>query len=73
MRYGQNASLPSACRVGHSESCGLVDAGVVEVILKDFEDARIPIHAIWPAGKIPLAKTRLFVDELAVRLKRESL
>ncbi|ADH89051.1 transcriptional regulator, LysR family [Ancylobacter novellus DSM 506] len=52
---------------------GLVDAGAVEVILEDFEDARIPIHAVWPAGKIPLAKTRLFVDELAARLKRESL
>lgn len=51
----------------------LVDAGAVEVILEDFEDTKIPIHAVWPASKVPSAKTRLFVEELAVRLKRERL
>lgn len=51
----------------------LVDAGAVELILEDFEDAKIPIYAIWPSGKLPLTKTRLFVDELAARLKRERL
>lgn len=51
----------------------LVDAGAVEVILEDFEDARIPIHAVWPASKVPLTRTRLFVDTLAAQLKRERL
>jgi DNA-binding transcriptional LysR family regulator len=52
---------------------GLIDEGVVEVILEEFEDAKIPIHAIWSSGKMPLAKMRLFVDELAGRLRRERL
>jgi DNA-binding transcriptional LysR family regulator len=51
----------------------LVDDGVVEVILEDFEDAKIPIYAVWPASKTPPAKTRLFVSALAARLKAERL
>lgn len=51
----------------------LIDAGAVEVILEDFEDAKIPIQAVWPASKVPMARTRLFVDLLAARLKREWL
>ncbi len=49
----------------------LVDQGVVEVILEDFEAVRVPVHAVWPSSKNPLAKTRLFVDFLAKRLKRD--
>jgi DNA-binding transcriptional LysR family regulator len=52
---------------------GLVDHGAVEVILDEFEAAKIPIHAVWPPSKMPLAKTRLFADFLAARLKRERL
>lgn len=52
---------------------GMVDQGAVEVILEEFEAARIPIHAVWPPSKIPLAKTRLFADFLAARLKHERL
>lgn len=51
----------------------LVDAGTVDVILEEFEDTKIPIYAVWPSGRLPLAKSRLFVDELAARLKRERL
>lgn len=51
----------------------LVDAGVVEVILEDFEGAKIPINAVWPASRFPLIKTRLFVDLLAAQLKHEGL
>ena len=51
----------------------LVDQGAVEIILEDFEAARIPIHAVWPPSKLPLAKTRLFADFLAAQLKRERL
>jgi hypothetical protein len=35
--------------------------------------AKFPIHAVWPPSKVPLAKTRLFADFLAARLKREHL
>ena len=51
----------------------LVDQGVVEVILEEFEPARLPIHAVWPATKLPASKVRLFADALAQRLKNENL
>jgi DNA-binding transcriptional LysR family regulator len=51
----------------------LVDHGVVEVILEDFEIAKTPVHAVWPPSKMPLTKTRLFVDMLAAGLKHERL
>ena len=51
----------------------LVDNGVVEVILEDFEIAKTPIHAVLPPSKMPLTKTRLFVDMLTARLKHERL
>jgi DNA-binding transcriptional LysR family regulator len=53
--------------------CGLVDRGDVEIILEDFEQAKMPIHAVWPSSKIPATRTRLLVDQLASRLKRERL
>ncbi len=49
---------------------GLVDDGVVEFILEDFETARIPIHVVWPPTRMPPARTRLFMEFLAERLKR---
>lgn len=52
---------------------GLVDAGAVEIILEDFEVPPIPIHAVWPPAKSSSVKTRLFVDLLAARLRRERL
>lgn len=51
----------------------LVDQGTLELVLVDFEPPKVPIHAVWPATKIPLAKTQLFVDFLAKRLKWERL
>ena len=51
----------------------LVDQGVVEVVLEEFEPARLPIHAGWPATKLPTPKVRLFTDALAQRLKNENL
>jgi len=51
----------------------LVEQNVVEVVLERFEAARLPVHAVWPPTKIPPAKTRLFVDILAARLRRERL
>jgi DNA-binding transcriptional LysR family regulator len=52
---------------------GLVDQGAVEVILEEFETAKLPIYAVWPPSKAPLAKSRLFADFLAARLKGERL
>ena len=43
----------------------LVDQGVVEPILVDFEPPPVPIHAVWPATKLPPAKVRLFTEFLA--------
>ena len=51
----------------------LVDQGVLEVVLEEFEPARLPIHAVWPATKLPTAKVRLFADALAQQLKNERL
>lgn len=51
----------------------LVDQGAVEITLADFEAAKLPIYAVWPPTKMPLAKTRLFTDLLAEHLKRERL
>jgi DNA-binding transcriptional LysR family regulator len=51
----------------------LVDVGAAQIILEDFEDSKVPIHAIWPSSKVPSPKTRLFVDMLAARLKQERL
>lgn len=51
----------------------LIDQGVVEIILEEFEATRMPIHAVWPPTKFPPAKTRLFTDFLAARLRQERL
>jgi DNA-binding transcriptional LysR family regulator len=52
---------------------GLVDQGAVEVILENFETAKVPIHSVWPPSKIPLVKSRLFAEFLAARLKDQRL
>jgi len=49
----------------------LVASGEVELILQDYETAKLPIVAVSPPTKLPLPKTRLFVDLLAARLGRE--
>jgi DNA-binding transcriptional LysR family regulator len=51
----------------------LFDRGALEIVLEDFEAPPIPIHAVFPPSDLPPAKTRLFVDLLANRLKRERL
>jgi DNA-binding transcriptional LysR family regulator len=49
----------------------LLAQGRVEVVLEDFERPKLPIVAISPPTKQPSAKTRLFTELLAARLKRE--
>jgi DNA-binding transcriptional LysR family regulator len=50
----------------------LVDQGIVELILEPFETARTPIYAIARPSKIVPAKTRVFTEFLAARLKGAS-
>lgn len=51
----------------------LVDDGALEIVLAEFEAPRMPVHVVFPPSAAPPAKTRLFVDLLAERLKRERL
>jgi len=47
--------------------------GGLEIVLDDFEPPPIPIHAVFPPSGMPPAKTRLFLDLLAEKLKDERL
>jgi len=49
----------------------LLVSGQVEIVLEEFETAKLPIVAVSPPTKLPMAKARLFTDLLAARLKRE--
>jgi DNA-binding transcriptional LysR family regulator len=51
----------------------LVDQGKLELALTRFEPPLVPIHVVWPATNVPAAKTQLFVDFLAARLKAARL
>jgi DNA-binding transcriptional LysR family regulator len=51
----------------------MIDQGVVEVVLEDYEATRIPIHAVWPSTRRLSMKARLFIDLLAGRLRYERL
>ncbi|EPC01518.1 transcriptional regulator [Litchfieldella anticariensis FP35 = DSM 16096] len=45
----------------------LVEEGKVEVILTSYEPPPVPVHILWPPGRSPLAKTRIFKDYLLSR------
>jgi DNA-binding transcriptional LysR family regulator len=49
----------------------LVDAHAVQLILEEFEVEKLPIYAVLSPAGSSLAKTRLFVNMLASRVKRE--
>lgn len=51
----------------------MIDRGALEPVLTRFELPPVPIHAVWPATKVLPARTQLFVDFLAARLKKQSL
>jgi DNA-binding transcriptional LysR family regulator len=51
----------------------LVDAGKLELALTRFEPPAVPVHAVWPATSMLAAKTQLFVDFLASRLRAARL
>jgi len=71
-----NAAVARGAGIGFAplwQVRGLVDRGEVEIVLEEFELARVPIHAVWPPSKTLLAKEKLFADLLMARLKRERL
>jgi DNA-binding transcriptional LysR family regulator len=51
----------------------LLDRGAVELLLTRFEPPPVAIHAVWPATRVLPARTQLFIDFLAARLKNERL
>ncbi|HEX9330067.1 MAG TPA: substrate binding domain-containing protein, partial [Reyranella sp.] len=51
----------------------LLDGGALEIVLAEFETPRFPIQAVFPPSGMAPAKTRLFADLLAERLKHERL
>ena len=79
-RTDNTASVHAAVRLGLGIGYGpfwqvreLVDGGELEIVLAEFETPRFPIHAVFPPSGMPPAKTRLFADLLAGRLKHERL
>jgi len=51
----------------------LLDQSRIELVLTRFETPAAPLQAVWPATRVPAAKTQMFVDFLAERLKGERL
>lgn len=51
----------------------LLEAGKIELLLTRFEPPPVAIHAVWPATRVLPARTQLFIDFLAARLKKERL
>lgn len=51
----------------------LLDKGLVELALMRFEPPTIPVFATWTGTQVLPAKTRLFIDFLAARLKKDRL
>lgn len=79
-RTDNTASVHAAVREGLGIGYGpfwqireLLDHGALEIVLAEFETPRFPIHAVFPPSRMAPAKTRLFADILAERLKHERL
>lgn len=47
-----------------------VARGDLALVLEAFEPEPLPVHVVQPAGRLPAAKTRRFIDHLAPRLRR---
>jgi DNA-binding transcriptional LysR family regulator len=50
-----------------------LDQGLIEIVLEEFEAAKLPINAVLPPTRMPIAKTRAFIDVLADHLRKERL
>ncbi len=73
------ANSPAACNEAAALGLGigraplwqvrpLLDQGRIELVLADFELPPMPISIVWPQTSALPARTRLFIDFLAVRL-----
>lgn len=51
----------------------LVDSSQVELVLTEYELPRVPVHIVWPSGRSPLAKTRIFKEFLLDRWQQMRL
>ncbi|RZL86147.1 MAG: LysR family transcriptional regulator [Variovorax sp.] len=51
----------------------MIDRGIAEVVLQEFEAERLPIYAVLPPTRTQTMKVRRFVDLLAMQLKGVSL
>lgn len=74
----QAANAAAVCGLGIGSAMlwqvkELVESGEVELALTRFEPPPMAIRAVWPSTKILPKKTRLFVDFLALQLRRERL
>jgi DNA-binding transcriptional LysR family regulator len=74
----QAANAAAVCGLGIGSAMlwqvnELIERGDVELALTRFEPPPMVIRAVWPSTKILPKKTRLFVDFLASRLRRERL
>ena len=72
----QAANAAAVCGLGIGSAMlwqvkELIEHGDVELALTRFEPPPMLIRAVWPSTKILPKKTRLFVDFLASRLRRE--
>jgi DNA-binding transcriptional LysR family regulator len=69
-----NAAVAAGLGLGYAPMWQIRDllaSKAVEIVLERFEMPAVSIHAIWPATRLLSAKTRLCIDFLAERFKRE--
>ena len=71
------AAITSAA-AGHGVTCVLsyqiereLKRGRLKLILERFEPRPVPVHIVYPEGRLSAAKTRAFVDFATPRLKKE--
>ncbi len=51
----------------------LVETEGVQIVMENFEPKPVPIDALWHENKLPPAKIRTLVDNLAKRLRLDDL
>lgn len=46
-----------------------LESGVLEIVLDDWAYAKLPIHAVWPTGRMLPRKARVFLDFIEERIR----
>ena len=46
-----------------------LETGALEIVLDDWAYAKLPIHAVWPTGRMLPRKARVFLDYIEERIK----